>query len=100
MAVLEVAVREVFQCFGCIISHDCLLYWEISMHNRKATQTFHSLYRVLWCQKSLKSRTKLWLFKAVVLFTLLYYSETWVPLATHIKVPAGLHWGACRWSLE
>lgn len=48
-----------------------------------ATHTFHSLHRVLWCQKRMK--TKLWLFKSVALSTPLYGSETWVPLATHIK---------------
>ena len=38
-----------------------------------------------WYRKRLKIETKLRLFKAVVLPTLLYGSETWVPLAPHLK---------------
>ena len=56
----------------------------------KASLTFRSLYRVVWYRKRLKIETKLHLFKAVVLPTPLYGSETWVPLET----PSSLHHGA------
>ena len=54
-------------------------------HRHLYHQAFHSLYRVLWCQKRLKTKTKLRLFKAIILSTLLYGSETWVPSAKHTK---------------
>ena len=40
---------------------------------------------MLWCQKRLKTKTKLHLFRAIVLSIPLYGSETWVPLAKHTK---------------
>ena len=82
---VPVAVVEDFEYLGCTFSHDCSLDREISKRISKASQAFRSLYRVLWCQKRLKTKTKLRLFKAVVLSTLLYGSETWVPLAKHTK---------------
>ena len=82
---VPVAVVEDFEYLGCTISHDCSLDQEISKRISKASQTFRSLYRVLWCQKRLKTKTKLRLFQAIVLSTLLYGSETWAPLAKHTK---------------
>ena len=45
-----VAVVEDFQYLGCTISHDCSLDREFSKRISKASQTFHTLYRVLWCE--------------------------------------------------
>ena len=80
-----VAVVEEFEYLGSTISQDCTLDREISMCISKAARTFGSLYRVLWCRRKLKRPTKMRLFKSVVLSTLLYGSETWVPSADHMK---------------
>ena len=80
-----VAVVEEFEYLGSIISQDCTLDREISMRINKASRTFGSLYRVLWCRKRVKTATKMRLFKSVVLSTLLYGSETWVPSAANLK---------------
>ena len=80
-----VAVVEEFEYLGSTISQDCTLDREISRRISKASRTFSSLYRVLWCRKRLKTTTKMRLFKSVVLSTLLYGSETWVPSAAQLK---------------
>ena len=82
---VPMAVVEDFEYLGCTFSHNCSLDREISKRISKASQAFSSLCRVLWCQKRLKTKTKLRLFKAIILFTLLNGSETWVPLAMHTK---------------
>ena len=80
-----VAVVEQFEYLGSTISQNCTLDRENSVHITKAARTFGSLYRVLWCRKRLKTSTKMCLFKSVVLSTLLYGSETWVPSTAHIN---------------
>ena len=60
------------------------------MRISKASGTFRSLYRVLCCQRRLKNSTKMRLFRSVVLTTLLYGSETWLPLASHIACLQGV----------
>ena len=80
-----VAIVEEFQYLGSTISQDCTLDREISVRISEAGRIFSSLYRVLWCRKRLKTSMKVRLFKSVVLSTLLYGSETWVPYATHLK---------------
>ena len=68
---------EDFEYLGSIITNDCLLDQEINRWISKAANVFHSLYRVVWYRKNLKEVTKMCLFKAVILATLLYGSETW-----------------------
>ena len=81
----SVSVVEEFEYLGSTISADFNLDKEISSSINKASRTFNSLCRVLWYRRRIKTRTKMRLFKAVVLPTLLYGSETWVPIAVHVK---------------
>ena len=57
------------------------------IHSRisKASRCFGSLCRMLWYQRRFKTTIKLRMFKAVVLPTLLYGSESWTPLSKHVK---------------
>ena len=80
-----VSVVEDFEYLGSAVSADCSLDKEISSRISKASRSFNSLCRVLWYQRRVKTRTKMRLFKSVVLSTLLYGSETWAPTATHVK---------------
>jgi hypothetical protein len=90
------AVVEHYEYLGSTIAQDCSLDQEISMGICKSSNTFHSLYKVLWGQKRLKTSTKLRLLRSVVLSTLLYGSETWVPLAAHTARLQGFITG-CLW---
>ena len=80
-----VAVVEEFEYLGSTITKDCTLDREVTIRISKASRTFGSLYRVLWSRNNIKTSTKMRLFKSVVLATLLYGSETWVPSAPHLK---------------
>ena len=80
-----VAVVKEFDYLGSTISQTCSLAKEVDNRISKASRTFGSLYGVLWCRKKVKIPTKMRLFKAVVLSTLLYGSEAWVPSAALMK---------------
>ena len=64
---------------------DCELDREISVRIRKASSSFRSLCRILWYQQKIMMSTKMRMFKAAILPTLLYGSETWTPLAKQMK---------------
>ena len=64
----------------------------------KVSQTFH---RVLWCQKRLKTKTKLRLFKAVVLT--MHYCMVMKPGSlwpSTLSTCRPSSWGACGWFIE
>ena len=84
-SVEPVSVVQEFEYLGSIISADCSLDKEVSSWISKASRNFNSLCRVLWYQRQIKTRTEIRLFKSVILSTLLYGSETWAPLVTHVK---------------
>ena len=50
----NVEVVEEFEYLGNTISQDCSLDHEINRRISKASRTFCSLYRVVWCRKRLK----------------------------------------------
>ena len=80
-----VAVVEEFEYLGSTITKDRTLDIEVNMRISKASQTFGSLYWVLWSRSNIKTSTKMCLFNSVVLSTLPYGSETWVPSAPQLK---------------
>ena len=47
----HVEVVEEFEYLGSTISQDCTLDHEIDRRVSKASRTFRSLYRVLWCRR-------------------------------------------------
>ena len=80
-----VDVVEEFEYFGSIVMSDCELDREINVQIRRASSSFRSLYRILWYQQKIKMSTKMRMFKAAILPTLLCGSETWAPLAKQVK---------------
>ena len=78
-----------FEYLGSTIAKDCGLDKEINVRISRASRSFNSLYRVLWRQRGVKVKTKLRIFKSVVLPTLFYSSETWTPVVSHIKCLQG-----------
>ena len=69
-----VEVANHFEYLGSTVAQDCTLDQEVSMRISKASHTFSSLYKVLWCQRRLNTLTKMQLFKSVVHSTLLHGS--------------------------
>ena len=80
-----VDVVEGFEYMGSIVMSDCELDREINVRNMKASNSFRSLCRILWYQQKIMMSTKMRMFKAAILPTLLYGSETWAPLAKQMK---------------
>ena len=80
-----VDVVEEFEYLGSTVASDCGLDKEVSARIRKASSSFRSLSRVLWYQKKIKTETKMRMFKAAIIPTLMYGSEAWAPLAHQVK---------------
>ena len=85
LAAETVDVVEEFEYLGSIVMSDCELDREINVRIRKASSSFRNLCRILWYQQKIKMSTKMRMFKAAILPTLLCGSETWAPLAKRMK---------------
>ena len=79
-----VSVVEEFEYLGSTVTSTCSLDKEIDCQINKASRSVTSLSKILWYQRKIKWKNKLCIFKAVVLPTLLYGSETWAVLGPHL----------------
>ena len=68
---------EKFKYLGGIISNDASLDAEIDGRIAKATSAFGRLTKCLWTNKGIRLNTKVAVYKAAVLTSLLYGCETW-----------------------
>ena len=80
-----------FTYLGCTISSNARIDAEIDNRLAKANRAFGRLYKRVWENKHLKSSTKVSVYRAVVLTTLLYGAETWVTYRNHLKVLERFH---------
>ena len=78
------AVHE-FVYLGSTISDSLCLERELNRRLGKAATTMSRLNKRVWSNKQLTEHTKVQVYKACVLSTLLYGSETWVLHASHEK---------------
>ena len=76
---------EQYQYLGSILRNDCFIDEEIDTRICKASITFRSIGRLIWHQKKLKRKTKMRLFKSIIMPILLYGCETWAPLSNHVQ---------------
>ena len=74
-----------FKYLGSIISSDAQVDADIDNRLSNARRAFGRLQTTVWKSRQLKQQTKLSLYRAVVLTTLLYGSESWVTRRHHIK---------------
>ncbi|GFO35998.1 endonuclease-reverse transcriptase [Plakobranchus ocellatus] len=89
-----------FTYLGCTISSDARLDKEIDNRLARANSSFGRLYKRVWNNKSLKIKTKIQVYRAVVLTTLLYGSETLVTYSSHIRLLERLHQRCLRTILQ
>lgn len=87
----ELKSVQQFTYLGCTISSNAKMDKEIDNRLAKANSSFGRLYKQVWNNKSLKSKTKICIYRAVVLPTLLYSSETWVTYRSHIRLLERFH---------
>ena len=71
------AVQQ-FTYLGCTISSNARIDGEVDNRLAKANSAFGRLHKRVWKNKHLTTKTKISVYRAVVLTTLLYGSETWV----------------------
>ena len=87
----ELKTTQQFTYLGCTISSDARVDKEIDNRLSKANSSFGRLYKRVWNNKHLKTQTKIRVYRAVVLTTLLYGSETWVTYRSHIRLLERFH---------
>ena len=74
-----------FKYLGSTINYSASLEDEIINHISKATEAFGKLRHCLWNARGISLKTKISVYRAVVLTTLLYGSESWTPYRTQIN---------------
>ena len=79
-----------FSYLGCTISSNTRIDWEINNRLAKASSAFGRLYKRVW-NKHLRSKTKISVYRAILLTTLLYGSESWITYRNHIKLLERFH---------
>ncbi|XP_067051128.1 uncharacterized protein [Acropora muricata] len=87
----ELKSTQQFTYLGCTISSDAKIDKEIDNRLAKANSSFGRLYQRVWNNKCLKCKTKIRVYRAVVLTTLLFSSETWVIYRSHIHLLERFH---------
>lgn len=92
----ELKCVENFKYLGSTISSDGSLDKEITSRIQKASQALGRLRVKVLQQKSIRLTTKLKIYKAVVLSTLLYGCETWTLYRRHIKQLEQFHTRSLR----
>ena len=76
----ELKSVQQFSYQGCTISSDARMDKEVDNRLAKASSAFDRLYKTVWNNKNMKTQTKISVYWAVVLTTLLYGSEAWVSI--------------------
>ena len=87
----ELKSTQQFSYLGWTISSDAKIDKEIDNRLAKANSSFGRLHKRVWNNKSLKCKTKSRVYRAVVLTTLFYGSETWVTYRSHIRLLERFH---------
>lgn len=80
-----------FTYLGSIMSDDCTIDREIEARIKKASSSFGRLHDRVWSNSSLRAKTKIAVYKAIVLTTLLYGCETWTCHRKHVKALDSFH---------
>ncbi|KAJ7417948.1 hypothetical protein WISP_61900 [Willisornis vidua] len=82
----ELKLVQQFTYLGSIISSDSKIDKEIDYRLAKAYRAFGKLHKRVWSDKYLKRSTKICVYRAIVLSTLLYGSESWVIYRHHLHL--------------
>ena len=78
-------VVEDFTYLGCVVSADAKLDKDIANRLDKANKALGKLNKRVWYNKNLRTDTKLKVYKAIILPTLLYGAESWVHYRKHLR---------------
>ena len=89
----KLVVAESFIYLGSTITNDLSLKKELDRRIRRASATFAKLRKRVWENRKLTTGTKIAVYRACVLSTLLYGSESWATYATQEKRLNSFHLG-------
>ena len=87
----ELKAVQQFTYLGCTISSDARNDKEMDNRLAKASSAFGRFHSRVWNNKHLKKATKISVYRAVVLTTLLYGSESWVTYRHHLRLLERFH---------
>ncbi|XP_051644275.1 uncharacterized protein LOC127471424 [Manacus candei] len=87
----ELKSVQQFNYLGSLISLDGEIDGEIDNRLAKAYSAFGKLHKRVWRNKHLKKSTKISVYRAIVLSTLLYGSESWVIYSHHLHLLERFH---------
>ena len=87
---------ELFKYLGSIVSFDALPDAEITSRIGKATAAFGRLNKRLWKNRNIRVDTKVSVYKAAVVTSLLFGCETWTLRTKHIKQLEAFHQNCLR----
>ena len=76
---------EKFCYLGSVLSRDATIDEDVTQRIAKASQAFGRLRHRLWSNHGVKLQTKINVYQAVVISTLLYGAEAWTHYRRHIK---------------
>lgn len=96
----ELKTVHQFTYLGCTITSDAKIDKEVDNRLAKANSAFGRLYKRVWNNRQLKKSTKISVYRAVVLTTLLYGSESWVTYRHHLQLLERFHQRCLRTILE
>ena len=80
-----------FTYLGCTISSNARIDGEIDNKLAMANCAFGRLYKRVWNNNQLRIKMKITVYRAVVLTTLVYGSESWVTYWNHLKLLERFH---------
>ena len=89
-------VVDTFHYLGSTISRNASLDAEILSHIQKASVSFGKLDARAWSDRDLTITTKVCVYNAWVLSSLLYSSETWTVHHRHLKLLERFHQNCLR----
>ena len=91
-----IKTSESFTYLGSKVTNKALLNDEISTRISRASSRFGRLRKKLWKKHDISLNTKVMVYRAVVIPTLLYGSETWTPYKVLIKKLDAFHLRSLR----
>ena len=87
---------EKFTYLGSTLSRSATIDDEVEMRIAKASSAFGQLRSTVWERRGIKLATKLKVYKAIILPTLLYACETWTIYERHAKKLNRFHMNCLR----
>ena len=85
-----------FTYLGSTLSQDATIDHEVNLRISKASSTFGRLYDSVWNRRGIRNQTKIKVYSAVVLPTLLYACETWTVYSRHARLLNHFHTTSLR----